>query len=85
MHDNKTYLIEKLHSINDLCATFDSCLSFTDHISEKINNAYSTLGIIKRNLIYVDESSFILLLYKSMVRLHLGYANSVWCLQSWEI
>jgi len=77
MHDNNTYLIEKLHSINDLCVTFDSCLSFRDHISLKINKAYSILGIIKRNFI-MDESSFILLLYKSMVRLYLEYANSVW-------
>ena len=73
MHDNNTYLIEKLH------VTFDSCLSFRDHISQKINKAYSILGIIKRNFIYMDESSFILLLYKSMVRLYLKYANSVWC------
>jgi len=79
MHDNNTYLIEKLHPVNDLCVTFDSCLSFTDHISQKTNKAYSVLGIIKRNLIYMDESSFILLLYKSMVRPHVEYANSVWC------
>jgi len=31
-----------------------------------------------RNFIHMDESSFILL-YKSMVRPHLEYANSVWC------
>jgi len=56
---------------------FDSCLSFRDHISHKINKAYSILGIIKK-IIYMDESSF-MLLYKSMVRPHLEYANSVWC------
>ena len=31
-----------------------------------------------RNCIFMDESSFVLL-YKSMVRPHLEYANSVWC------
>ena len=36
------------------------------------------MGIIKRNFIHMDESSFILL-YKSMVRPHLEYANSVSC------
>ena len=51
---------------------------FRDHISHKINKAYSILGIIKRNFIYMDHTSF-LLLYKSMVRSHLEYANSVWC------
>jgi len=44
----------------------------------KINKAYSILGIIKRNCIHMDESSFILL-HKSMVRPHLEYVNSVWC------
>jgi len=38
------------------------------------------LGIIKRNFIYMDKDTFILLLlYKAMVRPHLEYANSVWC------
>ena len=31
-----------------------------------------------KEILYMDESSFILL-YKSMVRRHLEYANSVWC------
>jgi len=53
-------------------------LSFRDHISHKINKAYSILGIIKNNFIYTDHTRF-LLLYKSMVRPHLEYANSVWC------
>jgi len=45
---------------------------------KKINNAYSILGVIKRNNMYVDKNIFILL-YKAMVRPHLEYANSVWC------
>ena len=45
---------------------------------KKINKAYSILGVIKRNFIYVDKNTFILL-YKAMVRPHLEYANSVWC------
>ena len=44
---------------------------------EKINTAYSYLGIIKRNFIYLDEDAFVML-YKSLVRSHLKYANSVW-------
>jgi len=78
VHDNNTYSLEKLVSINDLGVIFDSSLSFKDHISHKINKAYNILGIIKRNFIFMDESSFILL-YKSMVCPHLEYANSVWC------
>jgi len=47
-------------------------------MNEEINKAYSILGVIKRNFIYVDKNTFILL-YKAMARLHLEYANSVWC------
>ena len=42
-----------------------------------INTAYSYLGIIKRNFIYLDDDAFVML-YKSSVRSHLEYANSVW-------
>jgi len=47
-------------------------------MNEKVNKPYSILGIIKRNFIYLDNESFVLL-YKAMVRQHLEYANSVWC------
>jgi len=47
------------------------------HCKEKINTAYSYLGIIKRNFIYLDEDTFVML-YKSLVRSHLEYTNSVW-------
>jgi len=46
------------------------------HCKEKINTAYSYLGIIKRNFIYLDEDAFVMLY--SLVRSHLEYANSVW-------
>jgi len=35
-----------------------SNLTFRDHMLEKINKAYSVLGIIKRNFIYMDEHTF---------------------------
>jgi len=62
----------------DLGVRFDSNITFSDNIPGKINKAYSVLGIIKRNFIYMDEHTFILL-YKSMVRPHVEFANSVWC------
>jgi len=52
VHDKNTYSLEKLDSVNDLGVIFDSCLSFKDHISHKINKAYSILGIIKKNYFY---------------------------------
>jgi len=56
---------------------FDSELNFVQHCKEKINTAYSYLGIIKRNFIYLDEDACVML-YKSLVTYHLEYANSVW-------
>jgi len=35
------------------------------------------LGLIKRNFTYMDRNTFTLL-YKSLVKPHLEYANSVW-------
>jgi len=35
------------------------------------------LGIIKRNFIHISRNCFVTL-YKSLVRSHLEYANSVW-------
>jgi len=66
-HENSLNMLDKLDSINDFGVLFDSNLSFRDNISQKINKAYSILGIIKRNFIYLDERSSVLL-YKFMVR-----------------
>jgi ribonuclease P/MRP protein subunit RPP40 len=58
--------------------TFDHKLTFSIHIDEKVNKAYSMLGVIKRNFQFQSVNPF-LLIYKSMVRSHLEYANTVWC------
>ena len=63
--------------MKDLGVIFDSELNFVQHCKEQINTAYSYLGIIKRNFIYLDEDACVML-YKSLVRSHLEYANSVW-------
>jgi len=60
-----------------LGVVFDSELSFVSHCREKINRAYSMLGLVKRNFIHLTEDAFVAL-YKSLVRCHLEYANSVW-------
>jgi len=53
-------------------------LSFKNHIiTEKINKANSMLGIIKTNFRNINQDTFVIL-YKSLVRCHLEYANSVW-------
>ena len=69
--------IERVSTMKDLGVTFDTELFFKNHINEKINKAYQMLGIIRRNFIDIDRASFIMI-YKSMVRSHLEYSNSVW-------
>ena len=59
------------------CSILFSQLTFKDHIQEKINKAYSIIGIIKRNFIHMNSNTFVLL-YKALVRPHVEYANSVW-------
>ena len=76
--DKILHEIVKLESFKDLGVIFDSKLNFGEHIKEKINKAFSVLGVIKRNFIHMDKSTFVLL-YKAMVRPHLEYSNSVWC------
>ena len=44
--------IEKLNNIKDLGVTFDSSLTFDEHIQLKINKSYSMLGLIKHNFLY---------------------------------
>jgi len=45
--------------MKDVGVIFDSELNFVQHCKEKINTAYSYLGIIKRNFIYLDEDAFV--------------------------
>jgi len=41
---------KKVDSYKDLGVTFDKNITFSEHIQEKINKAYSMLGIIKKKL-----------------------------------
>lgn len=61
----------------DIGVVIDNKLTFEDHINEKINKANSIMGLIRRSFTYMDNNIF-LHLYKSLVRPHLEYANSVW-------
>jgi len=75
--DNTIIDLERCNKVMDLGVIVDSKLSFSDHITEKVNKAYSILGIIKQNFQHVDKDAFVLL-YKVLVRCHLEYANTVW-------
>ena len=66
------YELIKVDSVSDLGVRFDFKLCYSDHVNEKISEAYSVLGVIKRNFIYMDKNT---LLYRP----HLEYANAVRC------
>jgi len=63
--------------MKDLGVIIDCKLKFQDHIKQRVNKAYSMLGILRRNFKEMDVDSFISL-YKVFVRSHLEYAESVW-------
>jgi len=69
--------LDEVEEIKDLGLTYDSLLLFDKHISEKVNKAYMMLGVIKRNFEHISRNCFVTL-YKSLVRSHLEFANSVW-------
>jgi len=50
MDRNQLYPLEKVKPMVDLGVCFDSNFTFRDHVSEKINKAYSVLGIISASL-----------------------------------
>ena len=69
--------LESVDSEKDLGVTFDTALSFDKHMSEKIKKANSILGVVRRTFQFLDRESF-LVLYKSLVRPQIEYANQVW-------
>ena len=73
--DNTIIELERCNKVRDLGVIVDSKLSFTDHITVKVNKAYSILRIIKRNFQHVDKDAFVLL-YKALVLFHPGCSST---------
>jgi len=49
------HTLNKTEPTKGLGVTFDYRLTFPDDIHENVNKAYSILGLIKRNFIYIYE------------------------------
>ena len=79
LNDTETINIVKCEEEKDLGVIFDCKLSFDVHIQSAISKANKIVGIIKKPFSYLSRKSFILL-YKSLVRPHLEYANVIWFL-----
>ena len=63
----------------DIGVIIDDKLSFEKHISEKVNKTNSVMGVIRRTfeIEYLDITTFEIL-YTSLVRQHVKFANQVW-------
>jgi hypothetical protein len=64
-------------SEKDLGVTIDSNLEFTEHIEIVAKKANQIMGTIRRNFSELNKTTFNLL-YKSLVRPHMEYAQEVW-------
>ena len=60
----------------DIGVVIDNKLTFENHNNEKVNEANSVMGIIRRTFELLDTKTF-RLLYTAMVRLRIEYANQV--------
>ena len=61
----------------DLGVYVDNGLNFSKHVEIQVNKANRILGLIRRSYEYIDIETM-KLLFTSLVRPHLEFANSVW-------
>lgn len=61
----------------DLGVIFTTDLKFSKHIGAAANKANRVVGAIRRSFRYLDKN-MLTQLYKSLIRGHLEYANTVW-------
>ena len=69
--------MEHVFEEKDLGVTFDSDLSFSEHMANKINKANSISGLIRRSFTFLDCDTF-KKLYCAFVRPHLEYGHRIW-------
>ena len=73
----KDQKLQKVKEEKDIGVIIDDQLDFESHISEKINKATEMFGLLQKSFNCLDRKTFTCL-YKSMVKTHLDYTNSVW-------
>ena len=61
----------------DLGVVIDRNLKFNDHINQSVKKANRIVGLIRRTFTSLDCKTFPLL-YRSLVRPHLEYGNTIW-------
>jgi len=77
LQEGTNITVQRDDHIKDLGIIFYKKLDFGLHVAEKVNKAYSTLWLIKRNFKDIGAEAFVTL-YMHLIRSHLEYNNSVW-------
>ncbi len=70
--------LESTKKEKDIGVFFDENLDFDSHIAEKSKKATQMFALLRRTFHFLNEETF-LPLYKTLVRVHLDFASSVWC------
>ena len=76
--DGSTSILEEVQNECYLGITFDSNMSFKEHITQIANKANYVIGMIKRTFQHMDEKIF-LHHYKTLIRPIVEYGNDIWC------
>ena len=76
-NDGHVWTLEESVCERDLGILIDNNLKFSQQVDAVTSKANRILGLIRRTLTYLDNATLVLL-YKSLVRPHLEYANVVW-------
>ncbi len=82
IEDSVTYsldstCLETITKEKDIGVIIDNDLEFDSHISEKAKKATQMFAMLRRTFHYLNDDLF-LPLYKSLVRVHLDFASTVW-------
>ena len=75
--NGESFQLERVDNEKDLGFLIDSRLNFENHINKTVKKANKIVGVFKRNFYDLNVKTFVLL-YKSMIRSHLEYAQTVW-------
>ena len=73
----KVVTIYEVEREKDLGIIFQNILESNEHINMAANKANTITGLIKRSFSFLDKPTF-LTLYKSLIRSHVDYENSIW-------
>jgi len=69
--------LTRKYIIKDLGVSFDTKLSFTNHVDFIRNKAFMKLGLLKRMCNDFNDSSALKILYYSLVCSHIDYASLI--------